>query len=82
MEICDGNPGFPRITNRLIRETLNHTPETCRKYYIHPALVRAYRTGILYRVMNSPAPKLRRNDGSAALPADERRVLKIITLSD
>lgn len=63
-------------------ETLNHTPATCRKYYIHPALVRAYRTGILYRVMNSPAPKLRRNDGSAALPADERRVLKIITLSD
>lgn len=74
-----------RALNTAIKataETLNHTPATCRKYYIHPALVRAYQSGSLHRVMNSPAPRLRKKDGSAALLADERRVMKIITLAD
>ncbi len=66
----------------LTAERLNHTKATCRKYYIHPALLARYRDGILHRIMNSPAPKLRKADGSAGLHADERRVLKIITASN
>ncbi len=73
-----------RAINDAIKATsemLNHTPATCRKYYIHPALIRGYESGDLHKSMHSPAPKLRKSDGSAALLADERRVLKMITAS-
>ena len=63
---------------RTTAERLHHTPATCRSYYIHPAIFRAYRSGDLYRRMNSPAPRLRKSDGSALLHADERRVLATI----
>lgn len=74
--------GMTRAINRAITATakrLNHTVATCRKYYVHPDLISRYRDGLVYRIMNSPAPRLRKSDGSAALHADERRVLKIIT---
>ncbi len=76
------NAGMNRAINQAIALTaghLNHTKATCRKYYIHPALLIRYRDGMLQRIMDSPAPRLRKADGSAALHADERRVLKIIT---
>ncbi len=60
-------------------EQLRHTPVTCRKYYIHPALLRAYRDGSLHGIMNRRAPRLRKADGTARLHANERRVYKIIT---
>jgi DNA topoisomerase-1 len=63
---------------RTTAERLHHTPATCRSYYIHPAIFRAYRTGDLHRRMNSPAPRLRKSDGSALLHADERRTLAVI----
>jgi DNA topoisomerase I len=66
------------IAIRITAERLHHTPATCRSYYIHPAVFRAYRSGDLYRRMNSPAPRLRKSDGSALLHADERRVLATI----
>jgi DNA topoisomerase-1 len=66
------------IAIRATAERLNHTPATCRSYYIHPAILRAYRSGELYRRMNSPAPRLRKSDGSASLRSDERRVLALI----
>ena len=66
------------IAIRTTAERLNHTPATCRSYYIHPAILRAYRTGDLYQRMNAPAPRLRKSDGSALLRADERRVLAVI----
>ena len=71
-----------RAANDAIRKTaleLNHTPSTCRKFYIHPALFRAHASGLLHKVMGSPAPRLRKSDGSARLLADERRVLKLIS---
>lgn len=61
-------------------ERLHHTPATCRKYYIHPALLTAYRTGDLFRIMHSRPPRLRATDGTARLYADERRVFKILSL--
>ncbi|MBC7979981.1 MAG: DNA topoisomerase IB, partial [Armatimonadetes bacterium] len=42
--------------NEAIKATaaqLNHTPATCRKYYIHPTLLRAYEDGSLYKIMNA-----------------------------
>ena len=63
---------------RTTAERLHHTPATCRSYYIHPAIFRAYRSGDLHRRMTSPAPRLRKSDGSASLRADERRVLAVI----
>ncbi|RYD31022.1 MAG: hypothetical protein EOP87_15525 [Verrucomicrobiaceae bacterium] len=57
---------------------LNHTPATCRKYYIHPNLEKTFSTGELHQVMHGPAPTLKRADGTAALRTDERRVYKLI----
>jgi len=63
---------------RITAEALNHTVATCRKYYVHPGILRAYRSGDLYRVMNAKPPRMRRADESAKLKADERRVLALI----
>lgn len=74
--------GITKAINQAIAataESLNHTKATCQKYYIHPALLARYKDGLLHKVMNASAPKLRKTDGSAALHADERRVLKVIT---
>ncbi|MDB6077462.1 MAG: topoisomerase [Akkermansiaceae bacterium] len=59
-------------------QLLNHTPATCRKYYLYPAIFRAYRDGVLYTAMHSPPPGLRKSDGSSKLKAHERRVLALI----
>lgn len=63
---------------RVTAEALHHTVATCRKYYVHPAILRAYRSGELFRVMNSAPPRLRRGDESGKLRVDERRTLKVI----
>ncbi|MES2925028.1 MAG: DNA topoisomerase IB [Verrucomicrobiota bacterium] len=71
-----------RVVREAIRETarsLNHTEATCRKYYIHPGLIASFASGSLYRIMNAPAPRLRKSDGTAGLHADERRLYKILS---
>lgn len=79
-------PDTKAARERVIREAikataarLNHTAATCRKYYVHPAVLRCYRSGELYRIMNARAPALRKSDGTASLRAVERRVYKILT---
>lgn len=57
---------------------LNHTPATCRKYYIHPKLEKTFVSGILHQVMHRAAPRLKRSDGTAGLRTDERRVFRLI----
>lgn len=72
-----------RVIREAIKATaehLHHTPATCRKYYIHPALLTAYRTGELFGIMKGRTPRLRAADGTALLLADERRVFKILSL--
>ncbi len=79
----DTRTACERVIREAIRTTaaiLHHTPATCRKYYIHPALLAAYRSGDLFRIMKAPPPRLRRSDGTAGLHVDERRVFKVITL--
>ncbi|MES2438388.1 MAG: DNA topoisomerase IB [Verrucomicrobiota bacterium] len=71
-----------RILTAAIRNTaaiLNHTPATCRKYYIHPALATTYGSGRLHQIMNSPAPRLSKIDGTAGLRSEERRLFKILS---
>jgi len=73
-----------RVIREAIKNTalrLHHTPATCRKYYIHPRLLAAYRSGDLFKIMHARPPRLRRADGTAALRADERRVFKILSLA-
>jgi len=77
----DTKAGQERVIREAIKATaakLNHTPTTCRKYYIHPNLITAYASGRLYKVMNSAPPRLRKSDGTCALRADERRVFKVL----
>lgn len=72
-----------RVIRDAIKQTaarLHHTPATCRKYYIHPALLTAYRSGDLFRIMRAPAPRLKASDRTAELHADERRVYQILNL--
>lgn len=73
--------GERRAVTSAIREVageLHHTVATCRKYYIHPGILRTYRDGSLQRIMNGRAPHLRKADGTAGLFANERRVYRLI----
>ena len=63
---------------RSTAAVLNHTAAVCRKYYVHPNILAAYRSGELQRQMQKRAPRPVKADGSAGLRADERRVLAII----
>jgi len=79
----DTRTAMERVIRQAIKDTalrLHHTPATCRKYYIHPALLAAYRTGDLHTIMHRRPPPLRRTDGTAGLRSDERRVHKILGL--
>lgn len=71
-----------RALTSAIREVagaLHHTAATCRKYYIHPGILRTFRDGSLQRIMNGRAPDLRKADGTAGLFANERRVFRLIS---
>ncbi|MES2661418.1 MAG: DNA topoisomerase IB [Verrucomicrobiota bacterium] len=81
-------PAASSVQDRIVREAikstalkLNHTPATCRKFYIHPALITAYRGGHLHKIMNSPPPRLSRKNGTAGLRPNERKVFKILTIT-
>lgn len=57
---------------------LNHTPAVCRKHYLHPAILEAFGTGLLYKVMNRRPPAFPASDPASRLRTDERRVLWLI----
>lgn len=81
----ESKTGRERAIREAIKATaarLNHTAATCRKFYVHPAILRSYRRGELHRIMNSRAPALRKSDGTASLRAVERRVYKILTKAE
>jgi DNA topoisomerase I len=62
-----------------VAERLGNTRAVCRKYYIHPALLRAYRLGLT--VPPSPAApsrRARRAQPAAALRRDEVAVLQFL----
>lgn len=78
---AESEAGLRRAEVAAIRKTaeaLNHTVATCRKYYVHPAILKAYRSGDLFRVMSAAPPRMRRSDESYRLHSDERRTLLLI----
>ncbi len=54
---------------------LNNTPAVCRKYYIHPDIIEAYRTGYLSKVFSSASSKRTSKFG---LNKIEKEVLKVL----
>lgn len=50
---------------------------TCRKYYVHPAIVDAYMDGSLFPTMQQRA-KQDTNNSPHALSSEERAVLKLL----
>jgi DNA topoisomerase-1 len=60
-----------------VAERLGNTRAVCRKYYIHPALLRAYLMGRVVPPPPSPRPSRRRRPG-AALRGDEVLVLQFL----
>lgn len=82
---ADPPPASPTEEKRRVAEAcrstaveLRQTMTVCRKYYVHPEIFRAFKTGKLHQVMNRRAPLLRRFPGASGLRADERRVLSLI----
>lgn len=56
---------------------LNNRPATCRKYYVHPALIDAYERGTLLRELNRPSV-VRPGRNLQGLSPLERSVLRVL----
>ena len=62
-----------------VAERLGNTRTVCRKYYIHPGLVRAYHMGLTVRLPSASVPRqYRRPHPPAALRRDEVAVLQFL----
>jgi DNA topoisomerase-1 len=59
---------------KRVAERLNNTPAVCRKYYIHPGVLDAYRDGSLLRVMDQS----QETGAEHGLSADEWAVLAVL----
>src|SRR2546430_3412354 len=59
-----------------VAERLGNTRAVCRKYYVHPALLEAYRLGLTVPQPATPARRARREHPTAALRRDEVAVLQ------
>jgi len=63
---------------KSVARKLGNRPATCRKYYIHPAIVDAYSTGALFDVMQQGAEQQQAYHGRG-LRAEEYSVMVLIT---
>jgi DNA topoisomerase-1 len=62
-----------------VAERLGNTRAVCRKYYVHPGLVRAYLQGLTAPLPTAPLPhQARRETPTAALRRDEVAVLQFL----
>jgi DNA topoisomerase-1 len=61
-----------------VSERLGNTRAVCRKYYVHPGLLRAYYLGLTVPPTTGPARRRRRKRPEAALRRDEIAVLQFI----
>lgn len=60
---------------KKVAQQLGNRPATCRKYYIHPAIIEAYQEGILRKLMSQTSISKSANN---ELNPEEKVVLKII----
>jgi DNA topoisomerase-1 len=62
-----------------VAKRLGNTRTVCRKYYVHPGLVRAYLQGLTAPLPPAPMPDpARRQQPTAALRRDEVAVLQFL----
>src|SRR5947208_6487838 len=62
-----------------VAKRLGNTRAVCRKYYVHPGLVRAYLQGLTAPLSSAPPPQqARREHPTAALRRDEVAVLQFL----
>lgn len=61
---------------KAVAEHLGNTPQVCRQYYIHPAILDAYREGNLFEAIAEAAAE--ETDDTWDLSPDERAALKIL----
>jgi DNA topoisomerase I len=56
--------------------TLGNRPATCKKYYIHPAILEAYTDGSLFEVLNGAEPQ----DGPHGLKREEVAMMQLLAM--
>ena len=59
---------------KCVAHVLRNRPATCRKYYVHPALIEAYEQSSLFEMVD----KATAQHGPHGLTRDEVAVLKIV----
>ncbi len=62
---------------KTVSEALGNTPAVCRKYYIHPAVVEAYRNGSLFERMGAGLQQAHEAE-EAGLTVAEQAVLRML----
>lgn len=60
-----------------VAKQLGNRPATCRKYYVHPAIIDAYIDGTLFQTMKQATGK-KQEDSPFQLRSEERAVLKLL----
>lgn len=65
---------------KAVAEYLGNRPATCRKYYVHPAILEAYQSGALIQVMAEHSQELNSAiaESAACLRCEERAVVMIL----
>jgi DNA topoisomerase-1 len=61
-----------------VADRLGNTRAVCRKYYVHPGLLRAYQQGLTVTLPSGSPHPLRRENPPAALRRDEVAVLQFL----
>ncbi len=61
---------------RQTAKRLGNRPATCKKYYIHPALLDAYADGSLFEVMRAAEPQ----EGTFGLAAEEVAIMQLLAM--
>jgi DNA topoisomerase-1 len=56
----------------VVSRQLRNTPAVCRRSYVHPAVIDAFRSGSLAEAWQKPAPRV------AGLMPEERRLLALL----
>ena len=80
-----GTPASRREADRniisavdAVAERLGNTRAVCRKYYVHPALIEAYRMGRTVPLPQGNVPRYLRRQRESALRRDEVAVLQFL----
>ena len=61
-----------------VADRLGNTRAVCRKYYVHPGLLRAYLQGLTVTLPSASPHAMRRENPPAALRRDEVAVLQFL----